>query len=92
MEKTRKYVILRKRPPADQWRWWAGRDEEEYRLAGPCKTREEAIGMAYGNTEPGDRIFLVEAQVGEWDEGEGLYKFTHTRKRSSVVRKKDKPA
>lgn len=73
----------------EQWFWWAGRDEDEYRLAGPCKTREGAIEEAYGETEPGDRIFLIEARVGEWDEWEGLYEFTHTRNRSSVIREKD---
>lgn len=68
------------------WRWWAGRDEEEYRLAGPCSTREAAIAIAYGDTEPGDTIHLIEAVVGEYDEGENLYEFTHTRNRSQIVR------
>jgi hypothetical protein len=73
------------------WTWWAGRYDDEYRLAGPCATREEAISIAYGDTEPGDTIFLVEAKVGAFDEVEELHEFTRTRNRSSVVRKTDKP-
>lgn len=72
------------------WRWWAGLDEEEYRLAGPCRSRKDAIAEAYGDTEPGDTIHLVEAVVGEWDEHDGLYEFTHTRNRSSVIRGHDR--
>ncbi len=74
----------------DRWRWWAGDNEEEYRLAGPCLTRSTAIDEAYGDTEPGDRIYLVEAVAETEDDGEGLYAFIKTRKRSSVVRKHDK--
>jgi hypothetical protein len=76
---------------ADGWAWWAGRDEEEYRLAGPCRTREQAINEAYGSTEPGDRIFLIEARVGEFNDFDDLYEFTHTRNRSSVIREEDAP-
>lgn len=74
-----------------KWRWWAGDNEETYQLAGPCMTRAQAIDEAYGGTEPGDRIYLVEAIAEEEDDGEGIYPFIETRKRSSVVRKKDKP-
>ncbi len=76
---------------ADRWRWWAGDNEEEYRLAGPCRTRASAIDEAYGDTEPGDRIYLIEAVAETEDDGEGLYAFIETRNRSSVIRKKDKP-
>jgi len=75
----------------EQWFWWAGRDEEEYRLAGPCKTREQAICEAYGDTEPGDTIFLIEGRSGEYDEYSDLYPFIATRNRSSVIREEDKP-
>ena len=59
--------------PADvPWQWWAGRDDEFFRI-GPCATREEAIQEAVGDgmcEERSDadpeiwenRIHLIEAQ------------------------------
>jgi hypothetical protein len=77
-------------PIQDQWFWWAGYNEEEYRLAGPCRSREAAISEAYGDTCPGDTIFLIEAKAEEFDDGEGLFPFTETRNRSHVIREEDK--
>lgn len=71
------------------WQWWAGRDEDCYNLAGMCATREEAINIAYGDTDPGDHIYLIEAVAGEWNECEGYFEFTHSRNRSSVIREED---
>lgn len=71
------------------WQWWAGSNDEEYRLAGPCKTKEIAIDEAYGCTDPGDTIHLIEAVTGEYDEYEDLYEFSHTRNRESVIRTED---
>jgi len=74
------------------WRWWAGRNEDEYTLAGPCLTREAAISEAYGDTEPGDTIYIVEAREGEREPGlEGeLIDFAETRNYSCEVRKDDR--
>ncbi|TZG25631.1 hypothetical protein [Sphingomonas montanisoli] len=75
-----------------RWAWWAGRDEEEYRLAGPCPTRGHAINEAYGDTEPGDIIYLVEAITApeeERDHDSGIIPFVKMRKRSHVIRKKE---
>ena len=68
------------------WKWWAGTNEEEYRLSGPCETRESAIDEAYGSTEPGDVIYLIEATAEDVDNGDGLFEFIETRNRSHVVR------
>lgn len=73
------------------WAWWAGANEEEFTLAGPCRTREQAIDEAYGETEPGDAICLIEAiDSGEFDEAMGLYPFLATRNASHVIRGEDK--
>lgn len=72
------------------WKWWAGENEEEYDLAGPCDTREEAISVAYGSTEPGDYIFLIEAKFESEPDWYGRYDFIATRNRSNIKRKRDK--
>jgi hypothetical protein len=74
-----------------EWAWYAGRDEEEFTLAGPCPTREQAIDHAYGDTEPGDVIFLVEAIASEEvDTFTDLYPFLFQRNASHVIRDEDK--
>jgi len=71
------------------WQWWAGTNEEEYRLAGPCSSKDEAICDAYGSTEPGDKIFLVEAVAGEYNEYEDLHMFSAMRNQEIIVRAED---
>jgi hypothetical protein len=71
------------------WRWWAGSSEDEYRLSGPCCTREEAIDAAYGDTEPGDVIYVIEAVASDFDDGEGLFEFICFRNQSHVIREAD---
>ncbi|MES3155016.1 hypothetical protein [Sphingomonas faeni] len=74
-----------------KWAWWAGRDCEEFTLAGPCLTREDAIDEAYGSTDPGDTIYLVEAIADdEVDEMTGMYPFVAQRNSSHVIRDEDK--
>jgi hypothetical protein len=76
----------------NNWAWWAGSNEEEFNLAGPCATREDAIAEAYGDTEPGDAIFLVEAISADEEEKcpyTGLIPFTASRNHSHVIRKED---
>jgi len=74
-----------------KWFWWAGPNEEEFTLAGPCRTREGAIDDAYGGTEPGDVIHLVEAIADdEVDDCTGLYPFIQQRNLSVVTRGEDK--
>lgn len=75
---------------AGKWSWWAGRNEEEFTLAGPCRTREQAIDEARGETEPGEMIFLVEAIVSdEIDTFTDLYPFLEQRNASQVIREED---
>ena len=70
---------------ASPWRWWAGANEEEYRLAGPCLTREEALAIAGGEARHRDAIYLIEAITASGEEGDRLHPFIETRNESSVV-------
>lgn len=57
------------------WAWWAGgRVREDFDLAGPCASRDEAISEAHGSDwYPGDRFFVEEAIVANKQNEYGLY-------------------
>lgn len=72
------------------WSWFAGKQEDDYSLAGPCETKEMAIAEAYGDVLPGDRIYLIEALVISQDETEdGGVTIEESRNAHSIIRLED---
>lgn len=72
------------------WFWFAGKNEDDYSLAGPCETKEQAIKEAYGDVLPGQRIFLIEGEVVSQDGNSGQsIIFEETRNSHSIIRMHD---